>query len=191
MRTIIPANAKLIPKDAERVFSGKIFDVYQWQQEMFDGSFETFEMLKRPDTVKILAIKDSRLLIVEEQQPNTQVFFDIPSGRHDNENENELEAAKRELLEETGMKFNTWKLIKVEQPYTKIDWFVYTYVASDFVSQTDQSLDNGEKIIVHQKTFEEVLELSKSPQNRYLPVELLDKAGSVDNILKLSEYSGT
>ncbi len=36
-----------IPPNAKRVFKGIIFDVYQWQQKMFDGSKETFEMLKR------------------------------------------------------------------------------------------------------------------------------------------------
>ena len=36
-----------IPKNATKVFSGKTFDVYQWEQEMFDGSKKIFEKLKR------------------------------------------------------------------------------------------------------------------------------------------------
>lgn len=35
-----------LPPQAKKVFTGQIFDVYQWEQEMYDGSFETFEMLK-------------------------------------------------------------------------------------------------------------------------------------------------
>ncbi len=41
----LPKNAILIPDHATCVFRGMLFDVYQWQQEMFDGSIETFEML--------------------------------------------------------------------------------------------------------------------------------------------------
>lgn len=189
MRSIIPKNAKLIPKDAKQVFKGEIFDVYQWQQEMFDDSYETFEMLKRPDTVKILAVKDNKIIVCEEQQPNTKVFFDVPSGRHDVENESELDAAKRELLEETGMTFSHWRLISVEQPHTKIDWFVYIFLATDFIKQTEQKLDVGEKINVHLKSFEETLQLANNPGNRYIPIDILDKAKSIDGLLNLPEYS--
>jgi 8-oxo-dGTP pyrophosphatase MutT (NUDIX family) len=189
MRTIIPKNAKLVPEEAERVFKGEIFDVYQWQQKMFDGSFETFEMLKRSDTVKIIAIKDSKIVICEEQQPNTNVFFDVPSGRHDVESESELDGAKREVLEETGMSFSSWKLISVEQPHTKIDWFVYIFLATDFIDQTEQNLDAGEKINVHLKSFEETIRLANDPRNRYIPIELLEKAGSLKGLLELPEYN--
>lgn len=188
MRTIIPENAKLIPENAEKVFEGEIFEVYQWQQKMFDGSFETFEMLKRPDTIKVIAVKDAKIIICEEQQPNTDVFFDVPSGRHDVENESELDAAKRELLEETGMTFKNWRLIEIEQPHTKIDWFVYTFLATDFIEQTDQKLDAGEKITVHLKSFDEAIELANHPKNRYIPVEILEKAGSIGGLSNLPTY---
>jgi len=39
-----------LTSQAQRVFKGIIFDVYQWKQKMFDGSQGIFEMLKRPDT---------------------------------------------------------------------------------------------------------------------------------------------
>lgn len=53
-----------IPSEATKVFDGVIFDVYQWQQKMFDGSIETFEMLKRVSTVGIIAIKDDKLALL-------------------------------------------------------------------------------------------------------------------------------
>lgn len=31
---ILPANAKLIPPEAECVFQGEIYDVYQWSQKL-------------------------------------------------------------------------------------------------------------------------------------------------------------
>lgn len=189
MRTITPNNAKLIPEDAKLVFKGEIFDVYQWPQKMFDGSVETFEMLKRADTVKVIAMKDSKIVICEEQQPHTEIFFDVPSGRHDVESESELDAAKRELREETGMEFGAWKLISIEQPHTKIDWFVYTFLATGFISQSEQKLDSGEKITVRLETFEEVVNLASDPRNRYIPLDILKRAGSIEGLLNLSEYN--
>ena len=48
---VLPKGARLIPPEADRVFRGEIYEVYQWPQKMPDGSVETFEMLRRPDTV--------------------------------------------------------------------------------------------------------------------------------------------
>ena len=47
---------KPIPKDARCVFKGVIFEVWQWEQKMFDGSMATFERIKRPDTVVIIQL---------------------------------------------------------------------------------------------------------------------------------------
>ncbi|HEX7259978.1 MAG TPA: NUDIX hydrolase, partial [Candidatus Saccharimonadia bacterium] len=105
MREVIPPNAKLLPPNANRVFKGQIYDVYQWEQELFDGSTGTFEMLKRPDTVKVLAVKDGKIVVLEEEQPYHGTFFDVPGGRHDDASETELQAMQRELREETGMSF--------------------------------------------------------------------------------------
>lgn len=190
MRTIIPKNAKLVPANAERVFKGQIFDVYQWPQKMFDDSIETFEMIKRTDTVKILAIRDDKIVVLNEEQPTQPMFIDIPSGRHEHEDETELQAAQRELLEETGMKFSNWRLIGVEQPHSKIDWFVYMYLATGFESQTEQKLDPGEKITVHLKGLSELKNLLNDPKNRYLPKAILERVNTIEDLKNYPEYTG-
>ncbi len=101
MRQVVPADAKLLPPQAKRVFEGIIFDVYHWQQQLFDGSYTTFEMLKRPDTIQVLAVRDNQLVILEEEQPGHPAFYGVPGGRHDQPAESELDAARRELREET------------------------------------------------------------------------------------------
>lgn len=188
MRTIIPKNSNLIPEGSKLVFKGQIFDVYQWEQEMFDGSKATFEMLKRPDTIKVIAIKDDKIVITDEQQPNDRAYYDIPGGRHDEEGETELEAAKRELLEETGMKFKNWKLIEVSQPHSKIDWLVYIFLATEFESQTDQKLDVGEKIEIKLLSLDEIKNLINNPRNRYLPKDILDQINSFEELNNFPEY---
>ena len=65
MQKVIPETAVLVPSQAEKVFTGQIFDVYQWQQTLFDNSQAMFEMLKRPDTVFTICIVDGRIVIIE------------------------------------------------------------------------------------------------------------------------------
>lgn len=200
MRKFVPENAKLIPEGAERVFKGKIYEVYQWPQEMFDGSFETFEMLRRPDTVKIIAIAtaeearelgfeadEPQLIVTKQEQPRKDCFYDYPGGRMDEEDADELAAAKRELLEETGLSFQNWKLIKVEQPFNKIDWLVYTFVATGLLGQTEQSLDAGEKIEVVAMGFDEMKRLSETEEARYMRFKELSDRIRVEEVTELPE----
>ncbi len=188
MRTIIPKKASLIPKDATCVFKGIIFDTYQWEQKLFDGSTKTFEMLKRPDTVKVIAIKDNKMVVLNQEQPGMSLFYDVPGGRHDEESETELEAAKRELVEETGLSFRTWRLISVWQPLPKIEQFVYEFLAYDLESEIAAHPDAGEKIDVQFLTLDEVKTMMNDPKNRYLPKEILEKVNTIDDLLTLPEY---
>lgn len=187
MREFVPMNVKLIPDQAKMVFRGKIFDVYQWPQKMFDGTTETFEMLKRADTVEIIAIKDDKIVITRQKQPRKDWYYAFPGGRADVEEENELVTAKRELREETGMEFRNWRLIKVVQPFAKVDWLVYTFLATDFIDQGEQELDAGEMIEVKEASFAEMVKLTKEPNARDLKVDWngLDEIKSLDELKNL------
>ena len=43
-----------IPKNAKCVFTGIVYDVYQWEETNFDGSPATFEAVKRHDSVQVI-----------------------------------------------------------------------------------------------------------------------------------------
>lgn len=189
MKKIVPVNASLIPDTAERVFKGTIFDVYHWQQEMFDGSFDTFEMLKRVDTLKVLAVVDNKLVVLQEEQPSFGSFIDVPGGRHDHSEESNLQAAQREMLEETGMTFNNWRLVEVEQPMVKAEWFTYLYLAYDLENTIDPKLDAGEKISVELMNLDDYRKLGKAGKLRWWP-KLLDDVTSIDELLALPEFKG-
>ncbi|MBR3230956.1 NUDIX hydrolase [Candidatus Saccharibacteria bacterium] len=184
MRKYTPDDTVLIPKNAKLVFSGKIFDVYQWPQELFDGTTETFEMLSRKDTVKIIAIKDGKIVITRQKQPRKKWFYDFPGGRNDSPKENELDAAKREMAEETGMVFRSWRLIEARQPFVKIDWMVYTFLATDFVAQGSQNLDGGELIEVEEVSFAQLKKLANT-ERRFLENKIIKAADSLDDLLNL------
>lgn len=149
MNRILPKEYRLVPKSAKKVFAGEIFDIYQWNQQMYDGSLGKFEMAKRTDTVQVLGIDGQSLIVLNEQQPDgTKRDFGLPGGRIDPEDASPLDAAKREMLEETGYSFKNWKLLNVRQPQRKIEWFVYLFVAWEVVGIQEQKIDVGEKIEV-------------------------------------------
>ena len=163
----------MIPSRAKRVFKAKIFDVYQWRQKMFDGSYETFEFVQRPDTVIVLATVKNKLVILKQKQPNTNWYYSSPAGRMDVPGETPKQAALRELLEETGMrpeKIIHWKTIKHRG---KIRQNVYFYIAKNCKKVTGQKLDPGEKIEVKLMGFDSFLNLVQSSINRHWLAEML------------------
>lgn len=155
----LPANARLIPPEAERVFQGEIYDVYQWSQRQFDGSTKTFEMLRRPDTVMIIAVdSDDNVLVNDEQQPGGVTRKNhLPVGRVDSSDESVLAAAQRELREETGYEFADWELLDVVQMEKKIEWFTYLFVVQNALRQMAQKLDTGEDITTKSIPLTEVI----------------------------------
>lgn len=157
-----PLSSYAIPPEAKKVFVGAIFDVYQWQQELYDGSFATFEKLKRPDTAVVIAVTENQeVLLIEEQQPGTGLHLDVPAGRLE-EGEDPEQGALRELLEETGYEAGDISLWKAEQPVTKIDWAVYLFIARKCRLGGSQKLDAGERISLRSVSFETFLENIRS-----------------------------
>ena len=143
-----------LPEQAREVFKGKIFDVYQWDQKLYDGSSAVFEMLKRPNTVQVIVVQDGKIMITNEEQPTKGPFYSLIGGRQD-EGETPLEGAVRELKEESGLTSDDWELFATYEPFTKIDWKIYTFIARNCKKVSEQKLDGGEKITIKTVTFEQ------------------------------------
>lgn len=156
-----PKSKQPIPENAKCVFKGKIFDTYQWEQIMYDGSTKIFEKLKRPDTVVVFPVlDDGNILLTEQEQPGKEPFIGACGGRVE-DGEDILESAKREFLEETGYEASEYILWKSEHPASKIDWVVYFFIAKGCKKVSDQSLDGGEKIELKKVTFDELLQIGR------------------------------
>jgi len=157
---IRPISKKPIPKDAKKVFSGELFEIFQWNQKMYDGSYATFEKAKRiTDSVNVLLITDdNKIILTKQQQPGMQEFIGVVGGMID-EDEYVLQAIERELLEESGFKANKITMLFAIHPIEKVDWAIYTFVARNLKKIADLHLDNGEKIELVEYTFDEFLEL--------------------------------
>lgn len=167
-----PSSKQPIPQNASKVFKGAMFDVYQWEQELFDGKKVTFEKLKRPDTVNIIPITtDGKIVVSEQEQPGTEHFVGCLGGRID-EGENPPQAAKRELLEETGMKAEEFILWESTQLIDKIDWAIYTFVAKGCHKVKEPEIEAGEKIKLKLVNFDEFVRLSAQDNFRDTEVSL-------------------
>jgi ADP-ribose pyrophosphatase len=191
MRKVIPGNAVLIPEKAKKVFEGVIHDVYQWPQELFDGTKTTFEMLKRADSATVLAIVDGKIVALKEEQPHRGAKHVFPTGRVEPSDGSVLAAAQRELLEETGYEFINWRLVDVIQPATKIEWFVSAYIAWGVKSRSVVKLDAGEKITVELCDLEEARQIVAADK-RYMieTYELLESVKAVADLQHLPKFEG-
>ena len=168
-----PKSKQPIPEHAKCVFKGILFDVYQWEQEMFDGSRTIFEKIKRPDTVVVLPVfSDGKIVLIEEKQPGGETVIGIPGGRIE-ESEEVLEAAKRELLEETGYAAEKYILWDAQQVVNKIDWVIYVFIAKGLRKVANPNLDGGEKITLQPVTFDEFIEIGTS--EKFIEVEIVPK----------------
>ncbi len=160
-----------LPTNAKRVFKGVIFDVYHWQQKMFDGSLQTFEMLKRSNSILVLPIVGDKILISREEQPGKDRFLCLLGGRQE-EGEEPLDAAKRELLEESGLVSQSWELWKTYEPNSKIDSCIHVFIAKDCEKKAEPHLDSGEKIELVPLNFGALLALANDEDFKDMEVRI-------------------
>lgn len=169
---------KKIPDNAKMVFKGVIFDVYQWDQEMFDGTTEIFEAIKRRDSVTVVATVGDKIIINHEEQPGSEPFVALPGGQLEEEMQ-PLDEAKRELLEETGYSSEDWEAWFVSDPLKagRIAWNNHFFIARNCQKVAEQHLDNGERITPELVTFEAFLDFRHNPKSRNKDLfPLLEKA---------------
>lgn len=96
----------------ETVLPGHVVDV---RRDVFDynGVEVTREYVVHPGAVGIIAINENAelLLVQQYRHPVGAFMWEPPAGLLDAPNEDPLDAAKRELLEETGFEAARWNVL--------------------------------------------------------------------------------
>lgn len=148
-----------IPKEAKKVFEGVLFDVYQWEQKLFDGSTATFEKLARADTAIVFPIlADGRILLIRDEQPTKTSEYTAPAGRIE-DGETPEQAAFRELEEETGYRPGSLVPFYSHAPASKIDWHIYVFIGKNCTKIREPYPEPGERITPTPVTFDELVDL--------------------------------
>ena len=120
-----------------------------------------FYVLEYPDWVNTIAItRDDCFVFVRQYRHGRGEFsHELCAGVRDPSDPTPLDAARRELLEETGYGHGLWQeyMILSPNPGSQTN-LVYTYLATGVEKISDQHLENSEDITVHLLSLDELRE---------------------------------
>lgn len=123
-----------------------------------------FTVMNTPDWINIVALTtDKKIIMVKQHRLGTDEFtYETPAGVIES-GEPPLDAAKRELLEETGYTSPSIELIQCAKANPAImTTDIYFFLAKDCRQTHGQQLDTTEDIEVHLFNHEEILEKVKT-----------------------------
>lgn len=154
------------------VYSGEIFEVIQ-QKKKFRDKIKIFEIARRSPGVRLIIIKNNKMLITKEfrlehgeydyRLPGGKVFdtlkeFSETISKHENIMAYAMTAAKAECIQETGLMPKKIKHYQTTKAGATVDWDLYYFIITDFEKKS-QHLEDGEDIKVEWKKFDEVKKL--------------------------------
>ncbi|AST06882.1 MULTISPECIES: NUDIX hydrolase [Anoxybacillus] len=151
----------------QRIFSGKVIDVYVEDVLLPNGETSKREIVKHPGAVAVLAITEENKIVLVRQYRKAleRVLVEIPAGKLE-KGEAPLETAKRELEEETG--YVCEKMEPLHSFYTSpgfADELVHIFLAKGLTKKSEkQMLDDDEFVDVLEVTLEEALKMVEDKQ---------------------------
>lgn len=100
-------------KSGKEVYHGPLLHVYHDRVILPNGNETGRDYIKHLGAVCVVPVTDDNKVVVERQfrYPTDKVFTEIPAGKLDSAEEDRLDAAKRELMEETGYTADEWTWI--------------------------------------------------------------------------------
>lgn len=130
--------------------------------KMPDGTIiPEYYVLEYPNWVNVIALTDDNQVILVRQYRHAagEEILELPGGVIE-ENESPEQAARRELLEETGYEFTSFEFLAdlYANPSTANNK-THCFLASGGIKTSEQELDRGEELIVELVSLAKLKEL--------------------------------
>ena len=143
----------------EDKFVGKIFTAHRDTVELDDGSTAFREIVDHHGGVGIVAIDESGcvLLVRQYRYAYSKELVEIPAGKLEKD-EDPIEAAARELSEETGCTAGSLVSLGIDYPTPGyVGEIIHIYLATG-LRAGQQHLDKGEFLSYERMPFDEAVE---------------------------------
>jgi 8-oxo-dGTP pyrophosphatase MutT (NUDIX family) len=144
--------------DSRTTHEGKMVSVRIDEFRFADGETSEREVVAHPGAVAIVAHDERHLYLV--RQPREAVgeesLLELPAGKLDVEDEEPVDCAKRELVEEVGIEASEWQELK--RIYTSpgfSDERVYIFLATD-LRKVEAQPSEGERIEIVEQPLDEL-----------------------------------
>lgn len=153
-------------KQSEHLADCKIFKVRRDLSENSSGKEGNFYVIENPHWVNVMAMtKDQQIIVIEQFRHGTgEITIEIPGGMVD-DGEEPVEAAKRELVEETG--FTPREMIPLGKcrpnPAIQDNW-LYHFLAVDCEKTHEVEFDSTENVVTRLIDFVEFSDLIATEQ---------------------------
>lgn len=149
--------------DSKYLVRHPIVSIRQDTCELPNGvTLDDYYVVEENDVAVVFALTEDRQVILVEQYKHgiATTCMELPGGYLDSGTEDPAEAARRELLEETGYAVDEITLLAsfVNQP-TRCNNRTHTYFATGARRVTGQNLDDSENIHVQLVDLDEVVPL--------------------------------
>ena len=142
------------------IFDGYIFNVYLDKVEISDGSIRPREVVEHNGGVCVVAVDDDRYIYMVRQfrYAVRKMMLEIPAGKLE-KGEDPLEAAKRELSEETGFTAGEWTSLGHMYPTPGYcSEKLYVYLARNLTAG-EMHLDDGEILTAEKLRLSDVADM--------------------------------
>ena len=150
--------------DSTEIYDGKLLHVFRDNVALPNGKTTSREYIKHVGAVAVVAMDGKGRIALEHQfrYPFHAELIEIPASKLDYEGEDHLEAAKRELWEETGITASEFEYLGPFYPTCAYSTeVIYLYWARG-LSFGERELDDDENINVEMVDIREVADMIKA-----------------------------
>ncbi|WP_420457476.1 NUDIX domain-containing protein [Rubrivirga sp.] len=148
---------------SEQVYDGALLDVRRDEVRLPNGETSAREWIKHPGASAVVPVDgEGRVILLRQYRfgPGRE-FWEVPAGKFDEDGEDALAVARRELAEEAGVAAERWTPLGQTFPAIGYsDETIWLFLAEG-LSATDDHADDDEFVEPFRVPFEEAVAMAR------------------------------